>query len=122
MFGTIGGVASIKLVLLSCLFCCIQSASKVASAKVGMKNDRLIPMKCPLDNVNFLLETFDNRHINVFLRSYHNILHHLQLKIAGPLADILSRKNFDTIGAQPLTLTWKISTEFNHHHHHHHHH
>ena len=47
MFGTIGGVALIKLVLLSCLFCCIQSASKVASAKVGMKNDRFIPLKCP---------------------------------------------------------------------------
>ena len=63
MFGTIGGVALIKLVLLSCLFCCIHSASKVAQAKVGMKKERFIPLRCPLDNVNFLLETFDNRHL-----------------------------------------------------------
>ena len=44
----------------------------------------------------------------MFLRSYHNILHQLQLNVAGPLADILSRKNFDTIhilGRSPQSLT-----------------
>ena len=37
MFGTIGGVVLMKLVLLLSLFCYIRSASTVAPAKVGTK-------------------------------------------------------------------------------------
>ena len=51
--------------------------------------------------------------VSSFISHYspHRIAH-LQLKVAGPLADILSKRILDTIGAQPLTDTWKISTRF----------
>ena len=45
MFGTIGGVAFMKLVLLFCLFVYIGSASIVAPAKVGLKYDKLLHLK-----------------------------------------------------------------------------
>ena len=41
MFGEIGGVVLMKLVLLLSLFCYIRSASTVAPAKVGTKHSKL---------------------------------------------------------------------------------
>ena len=45
MFGAIGGVVLIKLVLLLSLFCYIRSASTVAPAKVGTKYNKMFYSK-----------------------------------------------------------------------------
>jgi len=45
MFGTTGGVAVMKLVLLFCLFFYIRGVSTVAPAKVGLKYDKLLQLK-----------------------------------------------------------------------------
>ena len=50
MFGTIGGVVLMKLVLLLSLFCYIQSASTVALAKVGTKYNKLFYSKYDEDD------------------------------------------------------------------------
>lgn len=45
MFGAIGGVVSVKLVLLLSLVCYIRSASTVAAVKVGSKHNKLFYSK-----------------------------------------------------------------------------
>ena len=50
MFGAIGGVVLMKLVLLLSLFCYIQSASAVAPAKVGTKYNKMFYSKYDEDD------------------------------------------------------------------------
>ena len=50
MFGAIGGVVLMKLVLLLSLFCYIQSASTVAPAKVGTKYNKMFYSKYDEDD------------------------------------------------------------------------
>lgn len=50
MFGTIGGVVLMKLVLLLSLFCYIRSASTVAPAKVGTKYNKMFYSKYDEDD------------------------------------------------------------------------
>ena len=56
MFGTTGGAAAMKLVLLFCLFFYIRSVSTVAPAKVGLEYDKLIQLKYDQDNLCVFLE------------------------------------------------------------------
>ena len=50
MFGAIGGVVLMKLVLLLSLFCYIRSASTVAPAKVGTKYNKMFYSKYDEDD------------------------------------------------------------------------
>ena len=50
MFGAIGGVVLMKLVLLLRLFCYIRSASTVAPAKVGTKYNKMFYSKYDEDD------------------------------------------------------------------------
>ena len=50
MFGAIGGVVLMKLVLLLSLFCYIRSASTVAAAKVGTKYNKMFYSKYDEDD------------------------------------------------------------------------
>ena len=50
MFGAIGGVVLMKLVLLLSLFCYIRSASTVAPAKVGTKHNKMFYSKYDEDD------------------------------------------------------------------------
>ena len=50
MFGAIGGIVLMKLVLLLSLFCYIRSASTVAPAKVGTKYNKMFCSKYDEDD------------------------------------------------------------------------